>query len=159
MPITLPTVFARCIPAQGTTVKQCGTVTQCQAIVPEADELNSIYTDGTNYRVLGPMLQSDMEAKMCSYQINSLYDFLMANKVNMNKQLKGVSEKVSSGLFNVKPFINVKQYSPINNAFWNVSNGQASGSNWQVDIRAANGTPMDIRWFNVGDHVYIQGVT
>jgi len=151
-------IFTKCLPAYGTDISRCGTVTKCDVALPEADQLNSIFQDESGkFRINDALYVSDFEIKACQTITNGLYDFLMANKVNMSDRLS--VSKVSQDLFDIKPFIQAMQKSIINNEFWTVSAGTDPGGtpDWQVDVVSQSNMPVDTRWFAVGDRVYIDG--
>lgn len=145
--------FAKCAPAISTNIQQCGTVALCNAIPLTTDDLTDVYMKSGSYRVMEALLMFDMEIKMCGATQNGLYEFLMANKVNMSKRV------VPSGpdsLQRIQPFIKAKQFSPINNEFWKVLDGESSGGNWSVIVESTSNIPFDVRSFPVGMPVYIR---
>lgn len=100
------------------------------------------------------LLKADMEIKQCEATQNGLYDFLMANKVNMSKRV--VAQGQSSGLLQIAPFIKARQFSPINNEFWLVRDGTAAGAgDWAVTVESSTNIPADIRSFPTGMRVFI----
>ena len=145
--------FAKCAPNIGTNIKQCGTVGLCQAMPLTSDDLSSAYTKSGEYRVMEALLMADMEIKMCEATQNGLYDFLMANKVNMSKKV--IAHGRDSGLLQIAPFIKARQYSPINNQYWLFNEGIASGENWAIAVHSAGNVPLDVRSFPVGVNVYL----
>jgi hypothetical protein len=151
-----PNAFAKCAPNLTTNIKECGSVTSCNAKAMIQSELTN-YTRTGDYLIMGALIKHDMEIKMCDTVQNGLYDFFMANRVNVNKKVK--TESVDSGQWMVKPFAMARQYSAINNGYWYVQNGVATGSNWQVDVSSTTNIPGDVRSFPVGQRVYIAGLT
>lgn len=145
--------FSKCAPSISTNIKQCGTVALCNAQPLTSDDLTDAYMKSGEYRVMDALLKADMEIKQCEAQQNGLYDFLMANKVNMSKRI--VPQGHTSGLTQIAPFIKARQFSPINNEFWLVSGGSASGGDWAVTVSSPTNIPADIRSFPVGMRVYI----
>lgn len=151
-------IFEKCLPAIGTDIKRCGTVTVCNVSTPTADELSDIYTDGSgNFRLMDALFMQDFEIKACGATQNGLYDFLMANKVNMSKRINKVS--IGKGRYQIMPFILAQQKSVYNNEYWTVSGGTSSGGNWQVDVASQTDVPVDVRWFNAPERVFIFGKT
>lgn len=151
-------IFSKCVPAYGTDISRCGTVTKCDVVLPEADDLASLFQDESgNFRINDALFVSEFEIKACQSIVNGLYDFLMANKVNMSDRLS--VSKVSADLWDIRPFVLAMQKSIINNEFWTVSNGTDPGGNydWQVDVASQSSIPVDVRWFAVGDRVFIEG--
>lgn len=154
MPLN-PVLFSKCAPAISTNIKQCGTVTTCNAKPVTADELSSVFMKGNDYRVLEALLFHDFEIKQCATVQNGLYDFFMANKVSMNKTMQ--TKRRNSGLIEIAPFVLGRQFSPINNAYWIVSNGASSGQNWSVRVASSDNIPADVRSFPAGMRVFIDG--
>lgn len=150
-----PASFTKCAPSLATNIKQCGTVTICDAIPLDADNLTDAYMQSGDYRVMEALLFHDMEIKQCEAVQNGLYDFLMANKVNLSKRLQ--TSRANRGLIRIAPFILARQHSPINNEYWLVSGGAANGSNWQVTVASTSNIPYDVRSFPIGQRVYIDG--
>lgn len=149
--------FQKCAPNIATNIRSCGTVTGCNAIGMTVPQLTSSYTSSNNYLIMEALFQHEMEIKMCEAVQNGMYDFLMANKVAMNKKMQ--TRQVNSGQVEIIPFIQARQYSPINNAYWLVSNGMANGANWQVNVVSSTDIPPDARSFPPGERVYIDGQT
>ena len=151
-------IFAKCVPAYGTDIRRCGTVTACDVGLPESGDLDTLFKDGDGKFIIPDALfMQDFEIKACQSRVNGLYDFLMANKVNMSDRMS--SQKVGSGLWEVQPFIQAKQKSIINNKYWTVTGGTDPGGtpDWRVDVESQNDIPADVRWFAVGDRVFIFG--
>src|SRR4051812_42297968 len=111
-------IFQKCVPAFGTDIKQCGTVTVCDVKTATQDDLATIFMSGGNYRAMSALLMQDFEIKACQTIQNGLYDFLMANKVDMSKRMTKVD--IGSGRFMIMPFIQALQKSRINNEYWTV---------------------------------------
>lgn len=145
--------FAKCAPNISTNIKQCGTVALCSAQPLTSGDLTDAYTKTGEYRVMESLLMADMEIKMCEASQNGLYDFLMANKVNMSKKV--ISHGKDSGLLQIAPFIKARQQSPINNEYWLFNQGQTSGSNWVITAHSAGNVPADVRSFPVGSNVFL----
>jgi hypothetical protein len=153
------TSFSKCSPSLSTNIKQCGTVTLCTADPVESDELATVFggDSSNNYRITQVLFQQDLEIKMCGTVQNGLYDFLMANKMNLSHRIQ--STKINSGLMQITPFVLAKQYDPINNNYYKFTGGQSSGDNWQVTVESTDSIPFDVRSFQAGDVVYITGLT
>ncbi len=145
--------FSKCAPNISTNIRQCGTVALCNARPLTSDDLDSTYTKSGEYRVMEALLMADMEIKMCEAQQNGLYDFLMANKVNMSKKV--IAHGKDSGLLQIAPFIKARQFSPINNEYWLFGGGNASGENWAIEVHSAGNVPLDVRSFPIGINVFL----
>lgn len=155
-----PNAFAKCAPNLSTNIKECGSVTLCNARPMVQSELANYTRGGAqgDYLIMGAIIKHDMEIRMCDTVQNGLYDFIMANRVNMSKKVR--SNMVDSGTHEIAPFVMARQYSAINNGYWQVQNGQSSaGGNWQVDVSSTTNIPADVRSFPVGQRVYITGLT
>ena len=145
--------FSKCAPAISTNIKQCGTVALCQAAPLTTGDLTDVYLKSNSYRVMEALLFFDMEIKQCGVTQLGLYDFLMANKVNMSKKVTYDGDPAQR---KIMPFLRAKQYVPINNEFWQVIDGEdAGGGNWQVVVVSPTSIPFDVRSFPVGMPVYI----
>lgn len=163
--------FSKCAPSLRTNIRQCGTVTQMNAAPMTLDYLSTVFQKSNDFRVMDSLFRHDLEIKMCESVQNGLYDFFMAQKVNMSRKMR-VSE-LSTGRFEIAPFIKAKQYSPINNEFWYASGGVATsgaiyggdtlaygsetGSNWRVDVVSTTNIPVDLAYFPVGERVFMEG--
>jgi len=165
--------FAKCAPSLRTNIRQCGTVTQMNAAPMTLDYLTTVFQKSNDFRVMNSLFRHDLEIKMCESVQNGLYDFFMAQKVNMSRKMR-VSE-LSTGRFEIAPFIKAKQYSPINNEYWIASAGiatagaaqggddltlgygKAAGSNWRVTVTTSTNIPIDLAYFPVGLRVFMEG--
>lgn len=150
-------IFSKCAPNIRTNIKQCGSVTICDAAPMTVDDLTDAYMKSGDFRVMDSLLQDEMEIKMCEAVQNGLYDFMMSNRVNLSAKLK--PEAKNPGLIEIKPFIEAKQYSPINNEYWLVTNGEDVPTGYSVRVSSTTNIPADIRSFPVGMRVFIDGVT
>lgn len=145
--------FAKCAPAISTNIKQCGTVALCQAAPLTTGDLTDAYLKSGNYRVMEALLFFDMEIKQCGVTQLGMYEFLMANKVNMSKK---VSYEGDPSYRRIAPFLKAKQFSPINNEYWQTIDGEsAGGGNWSVIVVSPTNIPFDVRSFPVGLPVFI----
>lgn len=147
-------IFSKCAPALGTNIQSCGSVTICDAAVVTADNIESIFADGDgNFRIMDALAGFQLEVKACGAAQVGMFDFLMANRVNWSKR---VNADKSPGLAKIRPFVIARRRWPINNKYWNVSGGQASGeSNWRVDVVSPTGIPFDVRSFIPDEEVFI----
>jgi len=162
--------FSKCAPSLRTNIRQCGTVTQMNAAPMTIGDLD-VFQKSSDFRVMDALFRHDLEIKMCESVQNGLYDFMMAQRVNMSRKMR-ISE-LTPGRFEIAPFIKAKQYSPINDEYWLVSggvatsgaavggetltNGVATDSNWRVDVVSTTNIPIDLNYFPVGLRVFIQG--
>lgn len=137
--------FAKCAPNVATNLRQCGSVALCNAIPLQSGDLETVYATGGEYRVMDALLKAEMEIKSCEAQQNGLYDFLAAQRVNLSKKVVPLGR--DSGLMQIAPFINLKQYSPINNEYWLFSNGSNNGVELTIAVSSAGNVPLDVRSF------------
>lgn len=162
--------FSKCAPSLRTNIRQCGTVTQMNAAPMTIPDLDVFQKSG-DFRVMDALFRHDIEIKMCESVQNGLYDFMMAQKVNMSRKLR-ISE-LSPGRMEISPFIKAKQYSPINDEYWLASGGvatngaaqngdtltigSATDSLWRVDVASTTNIPIDLNYFPVGLRVFMAG--
>lgn len=156
------TSFSKCAPSLSTNIKQCGTVTLCSAKPLTTDDLTSTYLKSGDYKVMEALFHHDMEIKQCETVQNGIYDFLMANKVNMSKRI--TTSRANSGLIQIAPYVLARQYSPINNEYWIFNSGSAgANSTWVVNVVSSTNIPIDARSFPAdangqnGMRVYLDG--
>lgn len=148
--------FSKCAPALSTNIKQCGSVALCNLQPLTTGDLTDAYMKSGEYRVMEALLLADMEIKQCGETQAGLFDFLMANKVNMSKRV--VAHGRESGLLQIAPFIKARQYSPINNEYWIFTEGSSAGAgDWAVTVTTGGNVPADVRSFPVGINVYLNG--
>lgn len=153
-------IFDKCQPAISSDIDRCGSASLCSINQVVADELDAIYGNGDDqaWSILDTMLRVDYEAKACQIKQNSLYDLIHAMTSPMPKRLE--VDPLTRETWMVRPFVNVFRNGIINNKYWAVSGGVASGENWRVDVENIGGNiPSDVRWFPVGLHVYIESKT
>lgn len=148
MPFVLnANAFSKCAPNIGTNIRQCGTVTQCNAKPVTQDELQSLYLKSGDFRVMDALFKHDMEIKMCEAVQNGLYDFFMANKVVVNKNIQ--TRRLSAGVLEIAPFVLARQFSPINNQYWKFTGGTTAGTtyDYKVTVSSVTNIPVDINSF------------
>src|SRR6266436_4158935 len=139
--------FAKCAPNISTNIRQCGTVTQCNARAVTQDELNALYTRSGDFRVMDALFKHDMEIKMCEAVQNGIYDFFMANKIVVNKNIQ--TRRLSAGLLEIAPFVLARQFSPINNQYWKFTGGTTAGTtfDYKVTVTSVTNIPIDLNSF------------
>lgn len=159
------TSFSKCAPSYATDIARCGTVTVCNAIPLNTAELTSTFMDSTNFRLMEPLFEYDIELKQCQADQKGLADFLMANKFDSSKKIQ--SKRMDGGLYQIVPFFEAKRRAPINNEYWAFTGGIASdadgtpnpaGIYWYIVASSTTSMPADIRWFLLGDRVYLDGL-
>jgi hypothetical protein len=139
--------FSKCAPNISNNIRQCGTVTQCNAKPVTSDELQSLYMKSGDFRVMDALFKHDIEIKMCEAVQNGLYDFFMSQKVVTNKNFQ--TRRTSAGVIEVAPFVLARQYSPINNQYWKVNSGTAAAAvyDWKIVVTSLTNIPTDIGYF------------
>lgn len=153
MAITANT-FSKCAPSISTNVAQCGSVALCNVQPLTSEDLTDVYMKSDEFRVMEHLLHAEMEIKECGATQNGLFDFLIANKVNMSDKIVPMNKTLTK----IAPFVLADQTSPINNEYWLVSGGNdAGGGNWEVIVTSSANIPFDVRSFPVGDRVHIKG--
>lgn len=156
-----PNIFSKCAPALSTNIRQCGTVTLCNAQPLTQGDLTTAYMKSGDYRVMEALLYHDFEIKMCEAVQNGLYDFMMANKKNWSDKMS--PSKVSRDYLSIAPFVKGKQYSPINNEYWlvtGIANVTVDGTAyWQVRVTSSTNIPASTRSFPDRQRVFIDGKT
>lgn len=156
-------IFSKCAPPIGTNIRECGTVTRCNAQpLTQADLApDGVYMTNGDFRVMDSLLKYDFEVKSCEAVQNTLADFIMSIKVNMNSRLQVKNR--APGEIEVAPFVEAKQYSPINNAYWNIIDGEVAdqgdpaGTTHVFSIMSPTNIPMDVGGFPPGMRLYATG--
>lgn len=150
-------IFSRCLPAFTTDLKACGTLTTCDVQPATAATLESFFHDGSKYKVFGALIMAEFEINSCGVEQNGLYELIMSTREDYSKRVNWTD--MDGGLYEIKPFVMGARKSILNNKYWTVSNGQANGGNWQVDVASQTNIPVDVRWFLPPEEVYIFGKT
>lgn len=167
-----PDFWNKCRPTIGNNLRECGTVTLCNAIPMESGDAQGLYmqqqTDGGySFRVMDHLFTHDFEIAMCESIQNSMADFLMSLKQPMNTRIS--TRRLQGGELEIAPFITARQYSPINDAFWLVIDARGYSSVYDsstyasadlvVEIISSTNIPWDAGNFPPGIRVYINGAT
>src|SRR6185436_12895710 len=148
----------RCLPAIGTSLSSCGTLTKCQIVTATPAVLAQIFTDGAgNFRDMSSLLTTQLELKMCGARVNGLYDLLMANAKPMGKLIS--KQTVRGGYDEIQPFILASQKSIINAEFWEVIGSTGSTTSATFYVINRNAIELDPQWFVVDNYIYIASRT
>jgi len=148
----------RCLPAIGTSLSSCGTLTKCDIVTATPTVLASIFTDGSgNFRDMSSLLATQLELKMCGSRVNGLYDLLMANARPMGKLVN--KQTIRGDYDEIQPFILASQKSIINAEFWEVINSIGTTTTATFFVINRNNVPLDPQWFVVGNYIYIASRT
>lgn len=148
----------RCLPAIGTSLSSCGTLTKCSIVTATPSALATIFTDGSgNFRDMSSLLATQLELKMCGSRVNGLYDLLMANAKPMGKLIN--KQTVRGTYDEIQPFILASQKSIINAEFWEVINSIGNTTTATFFVINRNNIELDPQWFVVGNYIYIASRT
>ncbi len=152
-------IYQKCLPAIGTNLDTCGAITACDIHRAEADELSAIFTDGDGlWRNMNSLLVADMEIKACGTKVNPWFELLMAQKRVKKAQVRQ-HENYGQPRYEIEPFIMADQQSVFNNVYWSFTGGTATGSDWRIDVTSPGNVPLDVRWFQAGDRVFLNGTS
>ncbi len=163
---TTTAFWQKCLPALRTNIATCGLMTICDAVVPKPSELDTIFKDGSSYRVMEGIFMHQLELNTCEVVQSNLQKFLMANRVDMSKKMN--VDIVATDLHKIRPYILAKRKGPINNNYWNVTEGAASlangtldagGTYWKVTVSSPTGIPAHAGWFNTKERVFIKSLS
>lgn len=138
-------LFAKCTPAIGTNINECGGLTKCQISTATPAILEEIFKEGSQYRDMQSLIATQFEIKSCGARTNGLYDFLMANKKMMRDRMVKIPTGV--GTTTIEPFIMADQKSVIKDEYWTVARLYNSGGTYTIDVRSRNNVPLDVSWF------------
>lgn len=155
-------IFEKCSPSIGTNLDTCGAITVCDVHRAEADELAAIFTDSEgDFRNMQSLLVADFEIKACGAKVNSFFELLMAQKRVRKVSHRKVESYAGQERWEVEPFFLADQQSVFNNVYWSFTGGVApgGGADFQIDVTSPGGVPLDTRWFQAGDRVFLNGTT
>lgn len=151
-------------PAIRTNIAVSGLLTACNAIIPRVDQLESIYKDSEDFRLMSPQFQFAWEGKACQAKQNNFYDFINATSVNLSKSLGKMPG--GNGILEIAPFVNVKRIGPINNNSWIGLSGalalvdgtlDAAGTYWSMRMSSPTSIPLHKDWFIPQEWVFVEG--
>lgn len=160
-------LYAKCLPAFGTDIDRCGALTLCNISPTTADELESIYADGSGrHRIIGALLESDFMGKACQIKQNGFYDWIMANRREWGTRRLGM-KPLRRDVIEIMPFVQMERRGPINNYYWTLTAGTSGAGtapngatyDYTATVTSQTGIPADARWFPAGITVYISGKT
>lgn len=160
MPEASLNIFHKCLPAFTQDLKACaGNLTLCNVLPATPATLESFFYDTASqkYKVFGHLLMAEFEINACDVEQNGLYELLQSVRQDWSKRMTVTD--MDGGLYDIRPYIMARQLSILNNEYWTVSAGTASGGNWQVDVTSQSGMPIDLRWFLPPERVYIFGTS
>ena len=152
-------------PALRTDIAVSGLLTACDAVIPTPSEVEALYKDDEDFRLMSAQFLFDWEAKACRAKQNGLYNFISASKVNMSKSLGKLPRP--DGLTEIMPFVKVKRKGPTNNNFWSALSGaacdsdgttNAAGTHWKMSMSSPTGIPLHKDWFIPKEYVFVEGL-
>lgn len=155
----------QCTPAIRTNVAVSGLLTACNAVIPAPSELEGLYKDSSDYRLMEAAFLWQWESNAVQAEQSNLFKFFMASGVNMRKKV--VTEGLNPGLMSIRPYVLVKRKGPLNNNYWKAENGtkvtvggvvDAGGAYWRMDFSSLTGIPISTGWFNVKEWVFVNGL-
>lgn len=119
--------YTVCSPSVSNSYNSCGTITRTSLKSLTPAQLLTTFQDGSgNYRDMTSLLKNAFELKLCGIKTNGLYDFLMSSAESRGNR---VNKKNISGTESyIEPFILAKQRSIINDDYWAIDTGYATGS-------------------------------
>jgi len=160
-------LFQKCVPAVALGRQNCGAFTEFDISPTGAGELDDIYNDAEGkFRVLGGIIQADLEGNMCQIRQNSLATLIEATSRPMDTRKLNFDNLPNSNK-EIRPFVMIGRNGPINNNYWDISAGAPSAAftppalpvpaaapdpalgNYTYSFRAASqtGIPPSIDWF------------
>lgn len=158
-------VSNQCTPAIRTNIATAGLMTACRAHIPAPSELETLYKDSDDYRLMEALFLWQWEANANQAVQSNLFKFFQANRVNLRGKV--VTERLNAGLMAIRPYVQVKRKGPINNNFWKAASGAAcdvdgslngSGIYWRMDFSSPTGIPVHAGWFNAKEWVFVVGL-
>lgn len=119
--------FAVCSPSISNSYNSCGTITRSSLKSLTPAQLLTTFQDGSgNYRDMVSTLKNAFELKLCGIKTNGLYDWLMSSAAQKGGQVN--KKNISSTESYIEPYILAKQKSIINDDYWAINTGYATGS-------------------------------
>jgi hypothetical protein len=132
-------------------------------------QLDAIFRDKDNaeWRLVSPLLEADFRGKACQAKVNGFAEWLKGTSrtVSLDKMVK---QSLKSDLYYVWPYVKMEVENPINNVYWNVTDGTAAGDGettpnlgatfqWKFVVAGQKGIPADVRWFGTRNTVTVTG--
>lgn len=162
-------IFSKCAASLSIDSSRCDGITGLNISPTTMDELSSIYkatAEGQNqWRIMGALLEADFVGRACYIKQQGMWDLIQATRRTLDGKKLSAS-KINHGLWELLPFVKMERRYPINNEYWNVSNGTAQldqsapeDATYQVTVTSQTGIPASTRWFPAGLRVHITSVT
>lgn len=121
-------LFQKCVPAIALGRQNCGAFTEYDISATGANQLDAIYSDEEGkFRVLGGIIQADLEGNMCQIRQNSLATLIDAMARPMDTR-KLDFNNLPYSTKEIRPFVMIGRNGPINNNYWNVTTGAPSAA-------------------------------
>lgn len=119
--------FATCSPSISNSYNSCGTITRSSLKSLTPAQLITAFQDGSgNYRDMVSTLKNAFELKLCGIKTNGIYDWLMSSASSKGGMLN--KKNISSTESYIEPYILARQKSIINDAYWTIETGFATGA-------------------------------
>lgn len=158
-----------CTPSVSNSYNSCGTITRSSLKSLTPAQLLTVFQDGSgNYRDMVSTLKNAFELKLCGIKTNGLYDWLMSSAKSMGNMVN--KKNISSTESYIEPYVLAKQKSVINDDYWTISAGFATGSYTPgttgslpsvaggtrvIRVYSRNGIDVANEWFVNGHKVHI----
>ena len=149
--------FLKCVPSLALGTQNCGAFTEFDISPTGANQLDAIYKDGDGkFRILGGLLQAETEGNMCQIRQSPLSELISATSRPFDTRKINFDNLPYSK--EIRPFVMIGRNGPINNNYWNVTNGTngastpaptASLGNYTHTFRLTSqtGIPSSADWF------------
>lgn len=119
--------YQACSPSVSNSYNSCGTITRSSLKSLTPAQLLTVFQDGSgNYRDMQSTLKNAFELKLCGIKTHGLYDFLMSSAESRGSRIN--KKNISSTESYIEPYIFAKQRSLINDDYWAINTGYATGS-------------------------------
>ncbi len=167
----MPTVpfAAQCDVAITNNYDTVGTLTKATIKPLTTAQVKALFTDGTQWHEMSEMLKTQFEMAACGVKRFGFYDWIMSsNRPGMGKLIQTIKRDKGSSL--VQPFIMGRQMSVVNDQYWVITTGFASGAYTPattgplstvagmtrvIRIVAGYGVPLDSKYFLPKHQIYI----
>lgn len=164
----------QCSVVARTNYDTCGSFTRSQIDFLSKEDLEALYTTGGKWHEMESWFKHQIDMKACGTPVVSLYDWIMGNSKTGRSKLLNF-EKRPGGTSLMKPWINGRQASIINNEYWfidggGVQSGYTAGvtgpltsgdlaegvaGDRYIRVKSRYGVDLDAKYFNPRTHVHI----
>lgn len=146
-----------------------GTLTRASLKGLTPAQVKALFTDGTQWHEMTSMLRTQFEMAACGVRRYGMYDWIMSsNRPGMGKLVQTVKRDKGPSL--IQPFILGRQISVVNDQYWVITGGYAtgaytpgetgplstvSGMTRVIRVIAAYGVPLDAKYFLPKQQLFI----